>query len=120
VTPSVHDEVTAMAGAEALPRSNGELVFDEPWQARAFGVAVGLVQEQGLDWEEFRTRLIDEIGAWERSHGRGGDETYSYYERWYAALERLVVERGLVTESEIEDEVRHVVASDHHDHPHDH
>ena len=86
-----------MAGVEAMPRSNGELVFEEPWQARAFGVAVGLVEEQGLDWEEFRRRLIDEIGAWEHEHGTGSGDAYSYYERWLAALERLVLERGLVT-----------------------
>jgi nitrile hydratase accessory protein len=120
MTTSVQDKVTAMAGAEALPRSNGELVFEQPWQARAFGVAVGLVQEQGLDWEEFRTRLIEEIGACERSQTAEPDETYSYYERWYAALERLVVEHGLATEAEIEEEVRHVVAANHHDHDHDH
>lgn len=107
-----------MTGAEALPRSNGELVFEEPWQARAFGVAVGLVQQQGLDWEEFRTRLIEEIGVWERARAADADDTYSYYERWYAALERFVVEHGLATEAEIEDEVRHVVAADHHNHDH--
>jgi hypothetical protein len=46
---TIQADVNAMTGAEALPRSNGELVFEEPWQARAFGVAVGLIQEQKLD-----------------------------------------------------------------------
>ena len=109
-----------MTGVEALPRSNGELVFEEPWQARAFGVAVGLVQEQGLDWEEFRRRLIDEIGAWERQHGHAQSDAYSYYERWLAAFERLVLETGMVSAAEIEAEVLHVAAADDHDHPHDH
>ena len=107
-----------MAGVEALPRSNGELVFEAPWQARAFGVAVGLVQEQGLDWEEFRRRLIDETRAWERDHGDAPSDAYSYYERWLAALERLVVEAGMVSTGEIEAEVLRVAAAD--DHGHDH
>ena len=53
----------------SLPRRNGELVFTAPWQARAFGVAVALCEQQGIDWEAFRSRLIEEIGAWEREHG---------------------------------------------------
>jgi nitrile hydratase accessory protein len=115
---SVQAEVKSMTGVEALPRSNGELVFEEPWQARAFGLAVGLVQEQGLDWEEFRRRLIDEIGAWEREHGDAPDDAYDYYERWLAALERLVLETGMVSTEEIEAEVLHVAAADDHDHDH--
>ena len=106
-----------MSGVEALPRSNGELVFEAPWQARAFGVAVGVVQQQGLDWEEFRRRLIDEIGAWEREHGDAPD-AYSYYERWLAALERLELETGMISTEEIEAEVLRVAAEDDHDHDH--
>jgi nitrile hydratase accessory protein len=117
---SVQAEVKAMTGAEALPRANGELVFAEPWQARAFGVAVGLVQEQGLDWEAFRSRLIDEIGAWEREHRDGTGAPYAYYERWLAALERFVVERGMVSADELEAAVVRVAAGDSHYHGHDH
>ena len=40
-----HSAVTAMTGAAAVPRKNGELVFDAPWQSRAFGMVVGLVQK---------------------------------------------------------------------------
>ena len=32
----------SMEGQAALPRKNGELVFDEPWQGRVFGMAVAL------------------------------------------------------------------------------
>ena len=112
-------EVNALTGAEAPPRSNGELVFESPWQARAFGLAVGLVQEQGLDWEEFRGRLIAEIGAWEREHEAGGD-AYDYYEHWLAALERLVLEAGLASSAELEEHVLETAAADDHDHDHHH
>ena len=115
---SVQAEVDAMSGAEALPRSNGELVFAEPWQARAFGVAIGLVQAQGLDWESFRRHLIDEIGTWEREHRAAEGDTYEYYERWLAALERLVLERGLVSAGELE--AATLQAAGDHGHGHDH
>jgi nitrile hydratase accessory protein len=117
---SVQAEVTAMTGAGALPRSNGELVFAEPWQARAFGVAVGLVQAQELDWEAFRGRLIDEIATWEREHRDAPSDAYEYYERWLAALERLVLETGLVSATELEAEILHIADADLHDHGHDH
>ena len=113
-------EVTAMTGAEALPRSNGELVFEAPWQARAFGVAVGIVQAQGLDWETFRSRLIEEIATWENEHRDAPGDAYEYYERWLAALERLVLETGMVSASELESAVHQVAEADLHDHDHDH
>jgi nitrile hydratase accessory protein len=109
-------QVGAMSGTAAPPRSNGELVFEEPWQARAFGLAVGLVQARGLDWEEFRSRLIDEIGSWEREHGDAPPGTYRYYERWVAALERLVLETGLASAAEIDERAREVAAGDRHEH----
>src|SRR5262249_18525318 len=48
---SVDRVVAAMEGATALPRENGELVFDEPWQGRAFGMAVALHEDGLYEWE---------------------------------------------------------------------
>jgi nitrile hydratase accessory protein len=76
-----------MTGDEALPRANGELVFDAPWQGRAVALAVTLVDRLGIDWDEFRRRLIAAIAD---------DPTRPYYESWAAALEALVVDCGLV------------------------
>lgn len=91
--PDVDQRIASMQGQAALPRRNGELVFDAPWQGRAFGIALGLHEAGVYDWEEFRQRLIQEVGA---------DEQRDYYEHWLAALERLAVERGLVTAGEYE------------------
>ena len=77
----------------APPRSNGELVFTEPWESRAFGVAVALHDAGVVDFEAFRTRLIGEIGDWEASHP-AGDEDYRYYERWLTALERFGIQNA--------------------------
>lgn len=64
-----------------LPRSNGEVVFDHPWQARAMAIAVLVVERTGRDWDDFRRPLIDAIGE---SPGR------PYWESWVVALESLV------------------------------
>jgi nitrile hydratase accessory protein len=117
---TVEPEVTAMTGPEALPRSNGELVFEAPWQARAFGVAVSLVQAQGLDWEAFRSRLIEQIGAWESEHRNSASDAYEYYEHWLAALERLVLETGMLSAADLELQIDQIAEADLHDHGHDH
>lgn len=86
----------------ALPLKDGEPVFNSPWESRAFSVAM-VLYERGVftDWEEFRARLIAEIADWERANP-GRPETWSYYERWLAALERLVVEKGVLSRPEID------------------
>ena len=33
MTREIEREVTGMSGTSALPRSNGELVFESPWEA---------------------------------------------------------------------------------------
>ncbi|MDX6380002.1 MAG: hypothetical protein QOI57_1026, partial [Rubrobacteraceae bacterium] len=59
--------VADMGGTAALPRRNGELVFETLWESQAFGMAIALSNQGHYDWEEFRQQLISEIGDWERS-----------------------------------------------------
>jgi nitrile hydratase accessory protein len=92
VTHVVRPEVQRMPGAAALPRDNGELVFDAPWQGRVLAMALAVVEERGLDWDDFRRRLIAAIDA---------DPTRPYYESWTAALTDLVVDLGIVTGEEV-------------------
>ena len=61
-TPTLDLDVAAPA---APPRSNGELVFAEPWEGRAFGLTMALVHGGTIPYETFRTALIDRIAAWE-------------------------------------------------------
>ena len=87
------DDVALMDGAGALPRDNGELVFAAPWEGRALAIAVALVEQLELSWDEFRQRLIDAV-----------DEAPDrpYYESWAVALESLVVGLGLTTPSALD------------------
>ena len=109
----------AISHMEGLPRRNGELVFTAPWQARAFGVAVALCERKGIGWEAFRSRLIEEIGAWEREHGDDA-AGWDYCQRWLASLDRLVLELGLVDGAEVEARMQRIAHADRHDHDHDH
>jgi nitrile hydratase accessory protein len=82
------------AGPAAPPRDNGELTFAAPWESQAFGLALALQESGQIDWEDFRQRLIAEIGSWQAGHPAAGE--WSYYGCWLSALERTVSERGLV------------------------
>lgn len=109
---SVDDAVAYMTGAAALPRANGELVFDAPWQSRAFGLAVGLSQAGLYTWDEFRERLIAEITRWEAA-GHPAEE-WSYYERWVEALETLLEAKGIASDEQIDALMAQIAATPEH------
>lgn len=72
------------------PEPEGEL-WHEPWEPRALAL----------------TLAMGATGAWNIDQSRSARETLpdyaqlGYYRIWLAALQRLMIERGLVTESEI-------------------
>lgn len=79
----------------ALPREKGGPVFNEPWEAHAFALAVRLSEAGCFSWSEWAAALSKEIRA---AQSRGDpDLGPSYYPHWLNALERLCVEKGLVT-----------------------
>ena len=84
-------EIADMAGEAALPRKNGELVFDEAWQGRVFGLTVAMSHEARFEWREFQAQLIAEI-----AHAEREGEPSSYYERWLHAFERLLAVKSLL------------------------
>jgi nitrile hydratase accessory protein len=94
----------------ALPRHNGELVFAAPWEARAFGMAVVLHESGVYGWGDFSRGLAAETAATER-HGVSAP----YYERWLAALEKLLLDRGLVTPEELQQRLAEYAAGQHDD-----
>lgn len=89
----------AIDGPAAPPRDNGELVFVEPWESRAFGMAMSLHDAGAFTWEQFQAALIVRIKAWEDGHPP--DERYSYYACWLGALEDVLAGDGTVFADEI-------------------
>ena len=90
-------KVTDMQGALALPRSNGEPLFAAPWESRAFGIAVALNEGGAYDWGDFQRRLADEIAA-----APPDTEGTVYYEHWLTSLESLLLDYGMVTQTELD------------------
>jgi nitrile hydratase accessory protein len=81
----------------AVPRKNGELQFEAPWEARVFGMAVAMYDDRQFAWDDFRLRLVQEIAEAEVHCDDSG-----YYERWLGSFERLLLETGVLSPDELD------------------
>lgn len=78
-----------LAVLPAIPRDEDGPVFREPWEARAFAMAVSLHARGVFTWTEWAAALAREIKA--------DDDASGYYALWLSALEGLVREKGVAT-----------------------
>ena len=76
-----------------IPQDEQGPVFNQPWEAQAFAIAMAL-HEQGLfEWSEWSEMLGEEIT---RAQNLGDPDTgATYYSHWMQTLERMVSEKGL-------------------------
>lgn len=97
-----------VSGPAAPPRSNGEVVFDTPWQQRVFGLTLALDQTATVPWETFRTRLIARIVH---------DEARPYWESWAAALEDVLAASATLSTADINAREHRLAQHPGHNHP---
>ena len=105
--------VMEVDGPAAPPRANGELLFAEPWESRAFGMAVTLADAGAFTWDEFRERLVARIARWEAAHAvdeplPASSPDFRYYHCWLDALESLLVAHGTLAASDVTDRTAHL------------
>jgi nitrile hydratase subunit beta len=89
----IHD-MGGMHGMGPIQTQKDEPVFHAPWESRAYAVtrAMGAWGKWNLDAARFQRELIAPRDYLEMT----------YYERWIAALMQLMMDKGLVTPTEIE------------------
>lgn len=104
----------AVGGPAAPPRSNGELVFAEPWESRAFAIAVALCDAGVFSWREFQDALITRIGV-----QRDASSNWCYYGHWLGALQDVLARRGTVAADDVWARAREL-AKRPAEHDHDH
>lgn len=85
-------------------------VFEAPWQARGFALAVAMRQRDHVDWLAFQQHLSSSLDA---TQPKDTDES-DYYESWLGALESILLETGTISEEELEDR-KNEFASGHRD-----
>ena len=83
-------------GPAAPPRSNGELVFEHPWQSRLFATTMALCESGTISYDDFRERLIAQVA-------HHPDE---YWASWQDALEDLLMHHGLLDDEQLADRAR--------------
>lgn len=81
-----------LIGESAPPMANGEVIFEAPWQSRAFGLARVLCEAGHYSWDDFRDRLIANISAWDQGKH---DEPYQYFDCFLGALTDVLADTGL-------------------------
>ncbi len=88
------DQRELISELSQIPRDDEGPVFNEPWEASAFALAVRLSEEGHFTWPEWVAVLIEEIARAQREGDPDLGDTY--YHHWVAALERLCSEKALV------------------------
>ena len=83
----------AIPFADALAAEGG--TFEEPWQAEAFALAVGLHAAGVFSWPEWSQTLAEEIAELAER------DSEDYFGCWLNALETLLTEKGVATRSEL-------------------
>ena len=85
----------ALDATHPVPRDAEGPIFAEPWQAKAFAVAVDLHARGAFTWSEWANALSRTI----REAQAAGDPDLgdTYWDHWLAAVERIVAEKGLTT-----------------------
>lgn len=75
-------------------------VFSAPWQAQIFSMTVRLYQGGHFSRQEWSQRLGREIELSTQAGEADTEETY--YQCWLRAFEKLVADKKLLTEPELE------------------
>jgi nitrile hydratase accessory protein len=111
--------VSELPGAGAIPRKEGDLAFEAPWQIRALALAVAAHNQGRFPWPEFQQRLIAAISEWEHTPA-GQRDDWEYYRHWVRALEELVIDQQLADVGEIERKTVECVKAGEHRRAHSH
>jgi nitrile hydratase accessory protein len=94
---SAHAPLDALPG---LPRDAGGPVFEQPWQAHAFALAVSLHERGVFTWPEWSNALALEIRTAAVHHDEHNPGE-AYYHHWLKALETLVAAKGVASIQEL-------------------
>ena len=85
--------------APPLARNESGPAFRESWEAQAFALTLALHERGVFSWSQWTASLAEEIRRGQSAGDPNTGETY--YHHWRAALEQIVVAKGLTTSAAI-------------------
>ncbi|KQT09334.1 nitrile hydratase accessory protein [Ramlibacter sp. Leaf400] len=83
-----------------LPRDADGPVFDAPWQAQAFAMALALHERGVFSWPEWAQALGEQVRDAPAQPGEPAGD--AYYRQWLAALEHLAADKRAATPQELQ------------------
>ena len=87
---------------ELFAQSSEKPTFAEPWQAQALAMTVKLYEAGYFTWKEWTQLIGAEIATSKKLSEPDTEETY--YWCWLRAIEKLVSQKGLTSESELSEQ----------------
>jgi nitrile hydratase accessory protein len=89
----------AAQSVHSIPRNKEGPVFNAPWEAEAFALAVSLNERGVFTWAEWAQVLGDEI---KKAQAAGDPDTgETYYHHWLATLERVLTQKGVTDPNQL-------------------
>lgn len=93
MTGKANSTQDALGALNALPDGERSPVFNAPWEAEAFAIAVALQRKGVFTWDEWASTLGQAI---KDARAAGDPDTgATYYSHWLAAVERIVQQKGI-------------------------
>jgi nitrile hydratase accessory protein len=86
-------------GSAAAVESDPGPAFAEPWQARAFAMAILASRRGCFTWSEWSQALARELQR--ISHLDQAAQGAGYFDCWLAALQSLLIDKGAVGQGEL-------------------
>lgn len=91
----------ALLRSRSLPVcADGDMVFKEPWEARAFALVVTLSRAGYFTWSEWVDCFAVQVTKATDAEAAGLTPK-TYYEQWVDAAEALLAEKGLTSEDQL-------------------
>lgn len=93
-------------------RHDGEgPVFNAPWEATAFAMAIRLSEAGHFSWGEWVDSFSREIKSFEEQgvYDPASDDGHHYYEIWLSTLEKLIAEKGIFDKDTLDARHQHLI-----------
>ncbi|MDR5654569.1 nitrile hydratase accessory protein [Ruixingdingia sedimenti] len=102
-----------------IPQDDEGPVFNAPWEASAFAIAVRLSEAGHFTWGEWVDAFSRQIKDFEAKgiYDPATDDGHHYYEIWVATLEKLIVGKGIFDGAALDARHQHLIDNPV---PHDH
>lgn len=103
-----------------IPRDAEGPVFNAPWEAQAFAMAVKLCEAGHFTWPEWVDAFSEQLKRYEAQgvYEPATDDGHHYYEVWLSTLEGLIFAKGMLGKPAVEARRQHLnenpVPHDHH------